>query len=81
MRILLGVEIGDREESAIQVQKLLTEYGCSIKTRLGLHEAGNTCSSMGMIILEFASGHDEKAIALENELKGIESIKVRKMEF
>lgn len=81
MRIILGIEIGHREESAVEVQGLLTEYGCSIKTRLGLHEAGNTCSSMGMILLEFAVGHTEKAIALETELKKIESIKVRKMEF
>lgn len=81
MRIFLGIEVGNREEDATKVQSLLTEYGCSIKTRLGMHEAGNLCSSMGLIILEFVLGREEKVIALETELKKLESVKVRKMEF
>ncbi len=81
MRIILGVEIGNREEDALEVQKLLTKYGCSIKTRLGLHETGNLCSSKGIVILEFALDHGQKALELEAELQKIESIKVRKMEF
>lgn len=81
MRIILGIEIGNREEDALEVQKLLTKYGCSIKTRLGLHEAGNMCSSKGLVLLEFALDHEKNALELEEELKKIESIKVRKMEF
>ncbi len=30
MRIILGMEVGNREEDAKKVQGLLTEYGCSI---------------------------------------------------
>jgi len=81
MRIILGMEVGNREEDAKKVQGLLTEYGCSIKTRLGMHEAGNLCSSMGLILIEFAQGHEEKAVALEAELRKLESVKVGKMEF
>lgn len=81
MRVILGIEIGNREEDAVKVQSLLTEYGCSIKTRLGMHEAGNLCSSMGLIILEFAFGSEEKAFALESELQKLDAVKVRKMEF
>lgn len=81
MRVILGIEIGNREEDAVKVQSLLTEYGCSIKTRLGMHEAGNLCSSMGLIILEFALGREEQAMALEAALQKLEAVKVRKMEF
>ena len=35
--IILGVHITDRIGHVDPVQHLLTEYGCSIRTRLGLH--------------------------------------------
>lgn len=81
MRIIMGIEVGHREDDALKVQKLLTDYGCGIKTRLGLHEAGNTCSSTGLILLEFAPGKEVEIKALEDELAQIESVKCRKMEF
>lgn len=82
MRTIMGIDIGHREEDAIKVQKLLTDHGCSIKTRLGLHEAaGNMCSSSGLVLLEFVAGQDKEIAALENELAVLESVKVRKMEF
>lgn len=82
MRIIMGIEIGHREEDALKVQKLLTDHGCSIKTRLGLHEtAGSQCSSSGLILLEFAGGHEEDVNGLEAELAKLDSVKVRKMEF
>lgn len=80
MRTIMGIEIGHREEDALKVQKLLTDHGCSIKTRLGLHEAaGNQCSSSGLILLEFAPGQDSEIAALEQELATLESVKVGKM--
>ena len=36
-RIIIGVHISSRMKSVPQVQKILSEYGCSVKTRLGLH--------------------------------------------
>ena len=38
--LILGVHITNRVKHVPEVQKVLTEFGCSIKTRLGLHEAG-----------------------------------------
>ena len=35
--LIFGVHVTDRAHQVPQVQKLLTEYGCNIKTRLGLH--------------------------------------------
>lgn len=82
MRTIMGIEIGLREEDALKVQKLLTEHGCSIKTRLGLHETGgNQCSSSGLVLLEFASGQGQAIAALETELAKVQTVKVRKMEF
>ena len=39
MRVIMGIQVGDREQEAVKVQELLTKQGCIIKTRLGLHEA------------------------------------------
>jgi len=50
---LVAVKIGQREKSAIEVQKLLTEFGCSIKIRLGLHDVpSDACSPAGLLILQ-----------------------------
>jgi hypothetical protein len=80
-RIIMGIQIGDREAEAIKVQELLTKHGCIIKTRLGLHEAGNLCSSKGLVILEFISGKDEEVETLKKELSAIEDITVDTMVF
>ncbi|HON19502.1 MAG TPA: hypothetical protein PK990_10120 [Salinivirgaceae bacterium] len=57
---LLGVLVRNRAESASKVQEVLTKYGCSIKTRVGLHEASESvCSPYGLILLELTGSHDE----------------------
>ena len=38
--IILGIHITDRLKNAVDVQKVFTEYGCNIKTRVGLHDVG-----------------------------------------
>lgn len=82
MRIIMGIQIGDREQEAVKVQELLTKYGCTIKTRLGLHEsAENLCSSRGLILIEFIQGKEEEVQALENELSTLSSVIVRQMTF
>ncbi len=77
--IIMGIKIGNREEEAQKVQGLLTEYGCAIKTRLGVHEAGNMCSNSGIIILEFASGKEADVEALYGKLSALEGVIVDKM--
>ena len=81
MRTIMGVEIGNREDSALKVQKVLTESGCIIKTRLGLHEATNICSSKGLILLEFVMDKDQEVKEFESKMSAIEDVKVKKMEF
>jgi len=50
---IIGIRLKNRNEAAIPVQNTLTEYGCYIKVRLGLHDIGDiTCSQDGLILLE-----------------------------
>lgn len=81
MRTIMGIEIQNREELAVKVQECLTNHGCIIKTRLGLHETGNFCSPSGLIILEFAPDENGEYDALEKELNLIDGVVARRMEF
>lgn len=82
MRVILGIQIGDREHEALKVQELLTNHGCIIKTRLGLHESGEgLCSSKGLVLLEFLPNKEDEIEAMESELSKLESVIVRKMAF
>jgi hypothetical protein len=79
--IILGVHITDRVHHVRSVQDMLTEYGCSIRTRLGLHEADKGfCSSNGLIVLEMT---DDITVAQElaNKLIAIEGVEVQTMIF
>lgn len=82
MRVILGIQIGDREHEALRVQELLTKHGCIIKTRLGLHESGEgLCSSKGLVLLEFLANKEVEIEEMESELSKLESVIVRKMAF
>lgn len=81
MTTIMGIRIGDREKDAVAVQNMLTEYGCYIKTRLGLHEAVKTCSSSGIILLEFIADSDEHSRELMGKLQAISSVTVKTMIF
>ena len=80
-RIVLGVQVTNRVEKVLDVQKILTEYGCNIRTRLGLHEVSNkVCSSSGLLILD-TFGEEADVLAMEKKLKKIKGLVVRKMVF
>lgn len=79
--IILGVHINNRVKHVESVQQLFTQYGCSIKTRIGLHEAENSfCSPNGMILLEMLDDM-AKADELAGALTKIEGVEVKKMVF
>lgn len=78
---LMGVLIRDRKSSAAQVQSLLTEHGCSIKTRLGLHEASDdSCAPHGLILLEL-TGPVQDMDNLEKALNGVKSVEAKVINF
>ena len=78
--IILGVHITDRLKNAVEVQRLFSEYGCNIKTRLGLHEVHNVCSPNGVVILEMY-GDEKVCFELADKLAAIRGIEVQKMVF
>jgi hypothetical protein len=78
---ILGVLITDRKKEAGKVQTVLTKYGCSIKTRLGLHEVtDDVCSTSGLLLLEL-TGDMSEMDKLEKELVAIDGAQTQKMVF
>ncbi len=50
---IIGVKLENRLECAVEFQKIITECGCAIKTRLGLHPSDDfICLNYGIILLE-----------------------------
>lgn len=79
--IILGVHITDRIGHVEKVQHLLTEYGCSIRTRLGLHEADKGfCSANGLLLLEMTDDMNN-ADTLATKLNALEGVEVKKIVF
>jgi hypothetical protein len=77
---LLVILMHSRRVSAVKVQKVLTEYGCMIKTRLGIHDGVlDKCSDTGLIILELV-GSKAKKTALNNALKPLPGVKTKLVE-
>ncbi|MBN2513727.1 MAG: hypothetical protein JXB18_12385 [Sedimentisphaerales bacterium] len=79
--IILGVHINDRVHNVRPVQEVLTDYGCSIRTRLGLHETDTGfCSPNGLVLLEMTDDLPT-AQELSNKLNAIDGIEVQMMVF
>ncbi len=81
-KTIMGIQLQQRHETAKEVQEILTQYGCFIKTRLGVHQASeDACSEQGLIILEFINHADKEVGEMEKALSAISSVIVKKMEF
>jgi hypothetical protein len=75
-KTLLIVLVGKRKETAVKVQKILTAWGCIIKTRLGIHDGVmDNCSDEGLLILElYGTDEQKKELARKVEvLTGVSS--------
>ena len=75
---ILGIHITDRIEEALPVQQALTEFGTSIKTRLGLHEPGD--AKNGLVLLEVV-GDAEEIQHICDKLNAINGVEVQTMVF
>ncbi len=77
-KTILGVHVAQRTRHTAKVQKVLTAYGCSIRTRIGLHDTGDGfCSPNGTILLEVV----DRVAELSAALKAIPGVAVKKMVF
>ena len=77
----MGVYVNNRVKEVARIQPILTKYGCTIRTRLGLHSIDNEyAEDTGLILLEL-TGDAEECLKLENELLTIAELDVQKMVF
>ncbi|HUX95393.1 MAG TPA: hypothetical protein VMV47_06645 [Bacteroidales bacterium] len=76
---IMGVLIERDPDLVLKVQKILTSYGCNIRTRLGVNELffGQPA---GMIILELKGDQGQRSL-LEKDLKSLNKVHVRTMVF
>lgn len=78
---ILGVHITNRVKHAGEVQRLFTEHGCRIKTRIGLHDVDERyCAPGGLILLEVI-GDPADTDRMVQALRGVEGVEVQQMVF
>ena len=71
---IIGVRMENRIDNALKFQETLTQNGCKIKARLGLHEVSeDVCANDGIIILQ-PCGNKEDVEALVEELNKLEGV-------
>jgi hypothetical protein len=64
----------DRRDTATSVQQVFTDFGCIIRTRIGLHDGvGDRCSNAGLILLELVGDmrQQKKLSDLLRRIKGV----------
>jgi len=82
---IIGIHITDRLKEALEVQKLLTEFGDQIKTRLGLHEIEKNVPGMksprnGVLLVEMVPP-EERIQEFMARLRKIQGVEVKSMVF
>ena len=81
MTTILGIKLFERVTTAADFQKILSEYGCFIKTRIGLHSVSHgICAQNGIVLIEFI-GNDETLAEFEKALNSLGKIEIQKMTF
>ena len=71
---VIGIRMDNRMANALTLQKVLTENGCKIRARLGLHEASeDVCANDGLIVLQPCGEKKEVEELVEafNRLDGV----------
>lgn len=74
---IIVIHMHQRRTAAARVQKALTDHGCIIKTRLGIHDGVlDKCSDEGLILLEVVGSSGETR-ALEKALRACPGVKAK----
>jgi len=69
--------LNTRGETSIKVQKILSVWGCLIKTRLGIHDdVLDNCTQIGLLFLDLACDI-EKLKELEYKLNLVSGVDAR----
>ncbi len=78
--LIMAILQENRVETAPKVQDILTEFGCYIRVRLGLHDAAiDQCVNTGLILLQLC-GEDVPVKDMEAKLRSIPNVKVKTMD-
>jgi len=73
-RNVLLIYMSTRKETAEKVQKILTAWGCFIKTRLGIHDGVlENCTETGLIFIELV-GETDKHKDIERKLNLVKGV-------
>ena len=79
-RNVMLIYLRNRKDVAEKVQKILTGWGCLIKTRLGIHDdVLDNCTDTGLIFLELV-GDTEKHRELKHKLELLKDVDVQLVE-
>jgi hypothetical protein len=77
---IIMIKIDQRSQEAGLVQKVLTEFGCNIKVRLGLHDiSSELCATDGLVILQ-VEGNQEDLTLMLIKLNNIDYVQAQLLE-
>ena len=79
MTVILGIKLPNKKDNAVEFQKILTNFNCIIKMRIGINNSTFFCSTTGIILLQIED--NEKAIEVEKNILEISEIEIQKMVF
>ena len=80
MTTIIGLKLNNRIETSSQLQDILSDFGCYIKTRIGLHDVhNNVCKENGIILLEIIN--TQMVPILQKALCSIDGIELQQMVF
>ena len=80
--LILGIHVPSFAKNSGEIQKVFTEFGCNIRTRLGLHDvADEVCNPHGLILVEFIGGHAKADEMITKIKQANPDVEVKKMAF
>jgi len=77
-RTVTAVVISKRTAEAVKGQQVLTNHGCIIRLRVGMHETGDVCAEDGPALLQLC-GTAKEVAALKADLNQIKGVKAKTM--
>lgn len=78
-RDVVAMVISTRNETAVNVQKVLTAWGCMIKTRLGIHDGVmDKCTQTGLVLMEMV-GEDAKIEEFVHKLNLVKGVSAKRV--
>lgn len=79
--LIFGVSINARLQNAPEVQRVFSEFGCHIRSRIGLHRIyDGSCSPNGLILLEMW-GDENACREMKRRLEAFDGVEVQEMRF